>query len=706
MKKKEEKQMKKILAIALAMMLALTGVLPAMAEGTFTGKAQGFAGEVTVTLTMGADGVTAAEINADGETPAIGGEAAKKLAEAIVAAKGVEGVDTIANATITSQAVLKAAADALTLAQGGEVKGPEASEMADGTYTGTGKSYKRSGSDKDSVTLSVTVAGNKITAIDAVEYGDTPAIGGMAYDQLAKTVVDTQSLGVDTVAGATVSTAGFMAAMTEAITVAGGNADEWKARPIEKRAAQTVEMEADVVIIGAGIAGLTAAVEAANLGANVILVEKQAVLGSSTTRSEGFIQAAGTQLQRDNGIEDTEESLYEDIMKVYASEPMVEPELIKQAAFQSTELIDFLVAEGVPFNHLEAISKNPPRNVPRNHCVEGGGGGITAALYNSLIEKGATVLMATPCTELIMDGKAVVGIKATNDYGDDITIKAASTILAAGSYTANPELFAELHPLLKPESVSGSGDGDAYYLSLQANADIVKLDYVQMMYYFFSGGLTGWPSVIPGAPQTSAIVPATDLIYLNGAGERVANEDEFCFDYIEKNWAGRYDEGWAIAGKIFAEEHPDVIQIAMTSKLTSREGDMGFTGDTIEEVAAQAGLDAETIKATVERYNELCDKGVDEDFSKPAQYMKRVDAPYYLLRMPMVCTDGYDGARINLNSQVIDVNGEVIPGFYAAGSCAVGQMSSVRYYGCGTSLLLGGAYGRIAAQHAVSQLAK
>lgn len=133
---------------------------------------------------------------------------------------------------------------------------------------------------------------------------------------------------------------------------------------------------------------------------------------------------------------------------------------------------------------------------------------------------------------------------------------------------------------------------------------------------------------------------------------------------------------------------------------------MGYTGNTIEEVCEGTGLDPEIVQATVDRYNELCAKGEDLDFGKPAEYMESIEAPFYLLRMPMVCTDGYSGARINLNAQVIDVNGDVIPGFYAAGSCAVAQMSSVRYYGCGSSLLFGGTYGRIAAQHAVENLEK
>ena len=125
------------------------------------------------------------------------------------------------------------------------------------------------------------------------------------------------------ITGATVSSSGFKTALSDIISQAGGNPDEWKARPVEKRAAETAELTTDIVVIGAGIAGLSAAVEAVDKGANVILLEKQAVLGSSTTRSEGFVQGANTQLQKDNGVEDTVESLYNDIMEVYASEPNI-----------------------------------------------------------------------------------------------------------------------------------------------------------------------------------------------------------------------------------------------------------------------------------------------------------------------------------------------------------------------------------------------
>ena len=691
--------------LALALLLGAVGALaqPGYIPGEYSAARKGFGGDITVTLTVDEAGLTGVVISGENETPGIGGQAVTDLQSAILATGGLAGVEAVSGATLSSQAILQAAQEALSLARG-ETRPVGEAAPADGVYTATAPSYKRSGGKLDSVTLEVEIEGGAIARIQVQDSGDTPAIGGMAFDLLTQEVIEHQSLGVDGIAGATVSSAGFLSAVADAIAQAGGDPQAWRARPVEKRDAQTVKMQSDIVVIGAGIAGLSAAMEAANLGANVVLVEKQQVLGSSTTRSEGYVQAANTRLQRENGVEDSVEALYQDIMQVYASEPMVESALIQRAAYESTALIEFLEASGVPFHHLEAISKNPPRSVPRNHCAEGGGGGITANLYQALLDKGATVLMGTPGTQLVMDGKAVAGIKATNRYGDDITILADSVILCAGSYTNNPALLKELHPLLQPESISGSGDGDAYTLALQAGADIVKLDYIQMMYYFFSTKLTGWPSVLPGAPQTSTITPVSNVIFLDGGGRRVANEDEFCFDYIEKNWQGGYIEGWTLVGEAFASQYPDVIEIALNSELGSRPGRMGFTADTVEAVAAQAGLDPQVVAQTLSRYNELCDLGEDKDFGKPAQYMQRVDAPYYLLRMPMVCTDGYDGARINRDAQVIDVEGNVIPGFYAAGSCAVGQMSSVRYYGCGTSLLIGGVYGRAAAQHAVSQL--
>ncbi len=129
-----------------------------------------------------------------------------------------------------------------------------------------------------------------------------------------------------------------------------------------------------------------------------------------------------------------------------------------------------------------------------------------------------------------------------------------------------------------------------------------------------------------------------------------------------------------------------------------------YQADTIAELAQAVGLDEQVLEATVARYNELCEKGIDEDFGKASEYMVKLEAPYTLIRLPMVTTDGYTGARINEHGQVLDTNGNWINGLYAAGSCADGQTVSVNYFGCGTSLLTCGVFGRAAAMHAVSLL--
>jgi fumarate reductase flavoprotein subunit len=205
---------------------------------------------------------------------------------------------------------------------------------------------------------------------------------------------------------------------------------------------------------------------------------------------------------------------------------------------------------------------------------------------------------------------------------------------------------------------------------------------------------------LPASPDNN--VP--DQLLVDGAGKRVCSEDDFCFEYVEKVWNGGYDEGYCVVGQAFADKYPDTIEVALSSKVSSSGLPFGYKADSVAELAKNVGIDPAALTATVERYNELCDKGIDEDFNKNSEYMVKIEAPYYILRLPQIATDGYTGARINENGQVLDTSGKSIPGFYAAGSAACGQVSGVNYFGCGTSLLTGGVFGRAAAQDAVSKL--
>ncbi len=341
----------------------------------------------------------------------------------------------------------------------------------------------------------------------------------------------------------------------------------------------------------------------------------------------------------------------------------------------------------------------------RVHMTTGGGSALVSTLAKVVEDAGATVLMGTAVDSLIIDDSgAVKGVHAVNVNGDDVTINAEATILCAGSYTDNPELLAQLNPEIdNAEYLCGCGDGTSYYLGVQAGAEIVPVDYIQMMFYYYSPSWTdGFPEVMPGSPD----MPAKDVVLLNGAGERVINEQDFCFEFVKKNWGAGYHEGYCLLGAAHLEKYPETVRIGLNSTVSASGLPFAYQEDTLEAIAEDIGFDAEVLKATVEKYNTACASGNDEEFGKDAEYLTPIEAPYTILRLPMICTDGYTGVKINTKAEVISTEGNPIPGFYAAGSCACAQITGINYFGCGTSLLTCGVFGRQAAQSAIEATAK
>ncbi|WP_025021235.1 FAD-binding protein [Ligilactobacillus equi] len=250
------------------------------------------------------------------------------------------------------------------------------------------------------------------------------------------------------------------------------------------------------------------------------------------------------------------------------------------------------------------------------------------------------------------------------------------------------------------EVITGRGNGSAMRFFKQAGAQIIDVPYIQMMYYFYGASWGDrFPEAIPGSPT----LPNYDVLEVDGGGRRVASEDDFCFEYTKRVWDGGYNEGYAIFGQVTADKYPEMTDLGLTTK-TAQGKPFGYREDSIKALAIDVGIDPQTLEATVARYNELCEKGVDEDFHKNPANMIKITAPYYLVRLPQICTDGYTGAKINENAQVLDEDNQVIKGLYACGSCADSQMTGINYFGCGTSLLTCGVYGRAAAKDAVSHL--
>lgn len=674
--------------------------------GTYAESARGFGGDVTVTLTVDANSITEVTVEGPDETETVGGAALEELAEQIKTAQSAE-IDGVSGATVTSTAAKEAATKAIAKAKGEEESVATELNLTDGTYTATTTSYAEQYglATAGEMTMVVTISDNKITAIEVPESTDTDVIGQMAFPILTEEVIRTQSLAVDTVSGATVSSNAYMTALKDCITQAGGsdavevlmNVEIAKEDPVE------TTYDTDILVIGAGMAGLSAAIEAAGQGANVLLVEKNKVYSSSTTRSVGYVIGAGTDVQEASGIEDTPEAFAEDLYSLYKDEETLDADLLEMMALGSGEQISWLEEQGVQFDSVIRKSEKGARSTPRIHTTAGGGY-VTSTLVSAAEKAGVTILMGTPATSLIQeeDG-SIVGAKATNDNGDDITINAKSTIVCAGSYTNNQELFEELNPRIDNIGYAcGSGDGDAYNWFVEAGADIVNVEYTQFMYYAYATTITEFPEVIPNSPDN----PVYDILLVGGNSERLTAEDNFCFEFTKENWNLGYNEGYAIVDQEFMDTYPIFYNDMMTCNVPSDGKPFAYSGETAEELAEPLGLDAETLQASIDRYNELCDKGVDEDFGKDSKYMNKLEGTLYIIRLPQITTDGYTGARINENGQVLDTNGNVINGLFAAGSCADGQVTSVNYYGCGTSLLTCATFGRAAADYAVSLLNK
>ena len=287
--------MKKYLSLLLALVMVLSMMSFAHAEGAFTpgtyeAKAEGFGGDVKAVVTVDENVITAIEITGDGETPGLGGAAMPMMQEAYVGEADAEAVDGMTGATITSTAVKEAVGKALEKAKAGAAAPAEAAEAAvaftAGEYTATAAGYN------GPVEVKVTFSADKLEAIEIVSAKETEHVGDVAFDIMIPDMIEANGSGVDGVSGATFSSRALRSAVNDAAEQAGcANLDAFKAAKVEYTPGETIEDTWDVVIVGAGGAGLAAAAQAAQDGSTVLILEKAAEMGGNTLVSGGAFQS-------------------------------------------------------------------------------------------------------------------------------------------------------------------------------------------------------------------------------------------------------------------------------------------------------------------------------------------------------------------------------------------------------------------------------
>ncbi|WP_071396329.1 flavocytochrome c [Bacillus tuaregi] len=554
-----------------------------------------------------------------------------------------------------------------------------------GTYTGVGK-----GNNGD-IKVEVEVDDDSILAINVLEHNETKGLSDAAFDEIPNTVIEGQTLAVDTVSGATNSSNGLIEAITEALKAAGGDINELsKNKATNETAREDKEYTTDVVVIGAGGAGLAAAVSAHENGAKVIVLEKMPQPGGNTIISGAAYNAVDPVRQSKQGIEDSVDKHY---TQTYEGGDMKgDPELVRTLVENAYPTLQWL--EGLGMEFTDEVFTVLGGLWPRAHKPVKPLGTGYIETYMSYIEKSndeIQVLVNTEAKELIVENDVVVGVKAEGKNGN-VVVNAKSVVMAAGGFGANVDMRNEYNSLwpdltnLKTTNHPGA-TGDGIAMGEQVEANLVGMEYIQLL-----------PM---GDPETGSLSGnieqgVENRIFVNKDGNRFVDEGARR-DVMTKALMEQSDQTmWVIVDKHsyptgdtknnFNESIDDLVAAGRAYK-----------ADTLEDLAKQIGVDSASFVKAVEGFNNAVDAGTDE-FGRTLFDQKLDTAPFYAgARVPTV-HHTMGGLQINTDAQVLNKEGQVIKGLYAAGEVTGGIHGTNRLGG--NALADVNTFGRIAGQNA------
>ncbi len=523
----------------------------------------------------------------------------------------------------------------------------------DGTYEGAG--IGRGGN----IVVELTISDNKISGIDVKEHHESEGLSE-AMNIMTEAMIATNSIDVDAVSGATLTSAGFRTAVKDAFAKTGADLSALVSAGAVETEKRESEYTADVIVIGAGGAGLTAAITAADNGASVIVLEKMPIQGGNTLISGGEYAAPGNWIQTEEGIEDNAEQFYNDILKGGDNEndPSLVRVLAENALAEANWLKDYI---GMEFeDHMLFFGGHSVERslVPKNAT----GYEMISKLTAKLDEKNVPLHKNTAATELIQnqEGK-VTGVKA--QYGNQtVTYNAnKAVILATGGFGANLDMRVKYNEtmnenILSTNTVGSKGDG--IELAERIGAQLTDMGYIQT-----------YPTC---DAQSGALLYVGDVrmegrsILVNKEGRRFVEElerrDVISNAVIEQTGGVSYmfwDESAMSDSGLAITHEAEYNGLILRKQL--------IKADTIEEAAAFFDIDAAELKKTVENYNQYAKDGKDLEFNKRGELVPFGEGPYYIMVSKPAVHHTMGGVKINTEAQVVDIDGNVIDGLFAAG---------------------------------------
>lgn len=616
-----------------------------------------------------------------------------------------------------------------------------ASGSVAGTYEGTGKG--RNGDIIVAVTLDDTGA---ITDIEVKEQAETPGVGDIAFEQMIPQMVEHNTIAVDAVATATLTSNGLLEAVRAALTAAGVDPDSYNGE-VAAAKGEDISYDVDVAIVGAGGAGMSAAAAAAEQGASVLVLEKAAAIGGNTKLGEGTYNVADAVRQKqltmtaDNCkeveaalavttddpeyqalIDDTRadyekwkaedgKTLFDSpnwhALQTYIGGGSIDSiPLIRTYATGAVDALNWLENTiGVPFKN-DYIFMAIGGKWARGHQVdliaatgaEGDNGGrIYIEKLQQYAEKlGATIETNAKVTTMTLnDDGSVNGCVAERTDGSTITVNAKTVIIATGGYAASSDLvykYSNGAITTKLTSCAATSTGDGLALAEQAGGDLINLDQIQVHPLGDPIDDCGCVSEFVGN-----WLSATEYMFVNKEGKRFINEDNTRYAISMAELKQTDGQMWlivdssAIAGD---DTRGDLIDSLLADGHS-------YKADTLDELAEKIGVPADALKATVESYNAGMASGSDEFGKATSEDSTILQAPFYAsLRTPTVhYTMG--GIQIDTDAHVLDADGSIIPGLYAAGEVASGIHGNNRLGGNAYPDII--TFGRIAGQNAAAE---
>ena len=490
---------------------------------------------------------------------------------------------------------------------------------------------------------------------------------------------------------------------------------------LEELGEPTETIDVDMCVLGAGGTGLAAAIQATQLGLDVVVLEKQAMVGGSFVGTEGLF-AVGSHWQDEAGESFTADEVIIECLDYHHWIP--NPALYEEFFTRTAETVDWLEGLGVVFDHVQALGDS------RNcwHVYEGEGSEGTGVTFMKSFsaaadELGIRIELECPGKQLIMDGGKVAGVLAKRSDGTVVQVNAPVVVVGTGGYANNGDVIRDLNGA-DPTRITPSGmagrDADGLKMMRAAGGQLAAQ----------AGTIMFYGPILPGTSYGSEIQAATSMqphLWVNQDAERFVNEDMFLKNFAYAGNAVHNQERTltvctqAIIDR-YIDEGPDVgvgVYVNAGSPLTKLADQLAdamedeesapyiFKADTVEELAQAAGLDPEKLAATVEAYNEMCAAGADTRFSKPAEYMRALEeGPFYAFEVFNGYFTTVGGIKVTPQTEVLDDTNTVIPGLYAGGSDAGGLYGDTYDVGIAAGSQASWAInsGRLAAKNGASYL--